>query len=156
MHAGKSLRIIVQHATHVDDTTSYVRAKSGDWSPTNKSGWAVFRLPLEYDPARRCTMPWGWSDPRKVEGECLHAVRFTPEVIAAERRSRGEFGFQTLYNQNPKPLQGGLFQRRWFNFFRYDRDLGGSEAVVERPLGFRQAEVALAELRTLGKKIQSE
>jgi len=134
---GKSIRLIVQHATHTDDLTSFVRSKSGDWSPTNRGGWAVMRLPLEYDPARHCAMPWGWSDPRKVAGECLHPLRFTPGVISGERKARGNFGFETLYNQNPKPLQGGMFHREWINFFRYDRDCGGSDAPVERPPGCR-------------------
>lgn len=100
-----SLRIMMQQRGHVQDLTGF-------WE--GKGNVERMSVPMEYDPELAMPLPFGLEDPRKEKGELLHPLRFTPEFVAAERLRLGPFMFEAQYNQNPKPLDGGMFKRgRW-------------------------------------------
>lgn len=120
-----SLRMMIQQRGHMLDLT-------GHWRAIAKPGDLLHvPLPIEFDPENRCITPFG-SDPRTVLGESLHPVRFTPEFIASERLRLGTFGFEAQYNQRPQILEGGMFKRRYWNFFRPP---GHEPIVLPRPAG---------------------
>jgi phage terminase large subunit-like protein len=124
-HPLKSLRGIVQQRVHPEDV-SWHSTSGGTWSPLHRKRPAVLSIPLQYRKARTIRTPWGWSDPRTVEGEVSHPERYTDEFIDAERVAYGSAGFEAQYNQNPDAETGGWFPRVHWGFWRAanQHDLG--------------------------------
>lgn len=99
--------VVAQQRVHVDDA-------SGD--ALSRGGWLQASYPLLYDQRLRRDTPF-YADPRTSEGENLHPLRFTVEVIAAAKLELGSQGFEAQYQQNPAPREGGMLKRAWFRFF---------------------------------------
>lgn len=116
------VRVISQQRVHVDDCTGDV---------LSRGGYLHASYPLEYHEPQRCDSPF-YRDPRAKEGEILHELRFTAEVIAAERVRLGTAGFEAQYNQNPEPIEGGMLKRAWFRFCRIE---GVPTGDAKRPEG---------------------
>lgn len=106
----RSPRIVIQQRTHEMDMTGFLRARGG---------WELLRIPMEFEAARRCTTKFGWQDPRTQDGEVLHPERNTPEVLEADLRALGSYGYAGQLNQNPAPAEGGMFKRASWRFWRH-------------------------------------
>jgi len=121
----RPLRIVVQQNLHDEDLTSRLV----------RLGMPRLAIPVEFSPAERGRLysaPFGWRDPRELEGDLLHKTRFTPEFLAAERIRLGTHGFEAQYNCNPRPLDGGMIKRGWFQFFRIEDD-DANNGLADRP-----------------------
>lgn len=119
-----------------EDTAIIKRAKaSGAWRMASRKRWAAMVLPIEFNPARRCTTPWGWTDWRTEPGEVLFAAQWTPEVIAAEIERLTPAGWAAQGNQDPANSSGGEIDRAWFQWFVIDDD---PEPFRHRPQGCLQ------------------
>ena len=66
-------------------------------------------------------------------GEALCPERYDRDTLEDLRAIRDPFWFSALYQQQPTPREGGMFQRTWFKYFKvididgqriYDLDLG--------------------------------
>lgn len=66
--------------------------------------WEVLSLPAEAEP--------GDALGREL-GEALCPERFPKEALAVRRAVLGR-AYYALYQQNPQPLEGGMFKRPWF------------------------------------------
>ncbi len=106
-----AVRVGIMQRGHALDWSGYILAQGG---------WEHLCIPTEFDPKRARTTAIGWSDPRKVKGEVIHPERYTPEVLAEDRRVLGSAGYEAQHNQFPSPDGGGLFQRTWWRFWRHD------------------------------------
>lgn len=116
-HPLKSLRVIVQQRVHPEDVTWHATS-GGVWSAEHRKRPALLSIPLQFRAARRCRTPWGWEDPRTIEGEVSHPERYTEEFIDAERVAYTSTGFESQYNQNPEAETGGWFPRVHWGFWR--------------------------------------
>lgn len=114
----RPVRFIIQQNVHAEDLSTKLVAQ----------GVPRLSMPLEFKVSRRCRVLVGKGDPRTVDGQILHPKRFTPAVVAAERKRLGPHGFAAQYNCDPAPLDGGMIKRSWLGFFRID-----GEAVTTRP-----------------------
>jgi predicted phage terminase large subunit-like protein len=134
----RSIRIIVQQRTHVDDLSGYVLAQS-TWAPDNRAGWAWLCVPMEFGKGPRSApevSPFGWKDWRAEFGEVLQADRFPARVLADKKRKLGTFSYEGQYNQNPEALDGGMMRRHWWGWFRlHDLDVS---AAWHRPYGTKE------------------
>lgn len=99
------LEILIQQRTHVDDVTGHVLKKNPD-------EWCHFKVPMEYDPDRRCVTPI-WADPRTFKGELLDAERFPKAFVDQKRRDLGPYFYAGQYDQEPAPAEGGIIKRSW-------------------------------------------
>ena len=128
----RPVRVIVQQNLHEEDLSTRCVA----------DGMPRLAIPVEFAPGARAklyTMPFGWRDPRERELESLQPSRFTPEYIASERKRLGTHGFEAQYNCNPVPIGGGLFARKWFDFFRIEdaEEHERGDVLRPRPTGCR-------------------
>ncbi len=137
-HEQKSIRMGIQQGVHHEDWTLYLLAAS-TWSATNLKGWAWCCIPMEYGKAPKyapAETPFGWRDWRTEDGECMQPERFPPDVLEDKRLKLGNHGFESQYNQNPTPIDGGLIARAFLRFFVVD----GDESIPRpRPLGCTDA-----------------
>lgn len=144
-----SATMMLQQHVHVDDLTSNLKLRGvrvgdrkaiarakccGAWSIEHRKRWAAFVLPVEFDPAKRCTTPWGWTDPREKFGEVLFAAQWTPDYIASEKDRLGADGWAAQGNQDPENVEGGQVKRLWFRWFVIEGDPPPFRA---RPAGCR-------------------
>jgi hypothetical protein len=74
--------------------------------------YEVLRLPMEFEPERRCVTSIGWTDPRTRPMEKLFPALFGEKVLLDARRSLGEYGYAGQMQQNPSPAEGGMFKRK--------------------------------------------
>jgi hypothetical protein len=116
-HPTRSIRCLVQQRVHPEDVTGDRIAK-GTWRADCRALPAVLSIALQFRASRRCTTPYGWTDPRTVEDQVAHPERYTKDFIEAERREYGSSGYEAQYNQNPIVVDGGWFSRAHWRFFR--------------------------------------
>jgi predicted phage terminase large subunit-like protein len=106
--------VVVGQRIHMNDVSGHILE-------TNDGEWVHLNLPAEYDPARRCITPvvsasddpyaWKGGDPRQQEGELLWEERFPQTVIEKAKRRHGPLGYAALYDQNPIPPGGYVFNQ---------------------------------------------
>ena len=89
---------------HEDDLAGRILA--------NENDWVVLTLPALKEAA--ATVP---ADPRK-EGESLWEEKHSAEKIL-KVKAKSERTFISMYQQQPRPLGGGLFKDVWFKYYRY-------------------------------------
>lgn len=132
-----SFRVIVQQHVHVDDLTNHLLSL-GIWSADDavtRARWDKLEIAMEFIPSRRHKTAYGWEDPRLEAGAIMHPERFSPEYLASKREKLGSYGYEAQYNQNAELLDGGMFQRSWFKFFRVE---GEEQGTRPRPPLCRQ------------------
>jgi predicted phage terminase large subunit-like protein len=103
--------IIIQTRWHEDDLSGYVLAKE-DEEPEH---WHIvhFEAIKDAEPPKypeTCTVE---PDPRK-EGDALAPLRYPIEKLKKFARRIGSYFFGALFQQQPKPHEGNLFKRDWF------------------------------------------
>lgn len=97
---SRSVIVLNMHRLHPEDPCARALAK----------GWDHLCLPTEFDPAdRKKPTGIGWTDPRTEPGESLLPSRWTPEVIAEDKLSLGEF-YEAICNQRPRSRSGAVLQ----------------------------------------------
>lgn len=95
------------------------RLHDEDWSGVvlKETGWEHLCIPQEFEPGRPDTCV-GWRDPRTAEGELMFPERFPAEVLDAEKKRLGSFGYAGQHQQRPVPAEGGIFKQKWIRRWR--------------------------------------
>lgn len=103
--------VIVMQRLHEQDLTGELLARD--------YGFIHLMIPMEFEPARRCTTPLkvddgrggkkNWTDPRSYDGELMDPVRVPPAAVADLKKS-GEYMWNGQYQQRPAPREGGMFK----------------------------------------------
>jgi len=102
MQTGK--RVIIQQRLHEDDLTGYILS-------TDAGQWEKLIIRAEYEVGDTYQSAIGWTDPRKEDGELFCPERFPRDVIEAEKRVKGSFGYAGQYQQRPAPADGAIFKK---------------------------------------------
>lgn len=93
--------IIIQTRWHEDDLSGRLLKEMAEGGEQ----WDVVALPAlaeDGDPLGR------------RPGEALCPSRYDEKALEKVRRKLGSYSFESLYQQHPTPLDGGLFKRAWF------------------------------------------
>jgi predicted phage terminase large subunit-like protein len=103
--------VLIMQRVHEDDLTGHV---------LQQEGWDLVSLPAiaERDEIYTVKTAHGYRHWSRKAGEILHPDREPSEVLAAMRRSMGEYSFAAQYQQSPVPVEGGLLKRSWLHFYR--------------------------------------
>jgi predicted phage terminase large subunit-like protein len=106
--------VIVMQRLHEDDLTGHL---------IEQGGWHHLCLPAEYEPKHpfvyppTVTLDTGRElagDRRTEPGELLEPVRLSEKRLAQLRLSLGSYAYAGQMQQNPSPLEGGMFKRDWW------------------------------------------
>lgn len=105
--------VIIQTRWHEDDLSGWLLSQE-DEEPEN---WHIVHYEAikedeapNYPPT--CLLE---VDSRKT-GEALAPLRYGPDKLNKIAKRIGAYFFGALYQQTPKPREGGMFKRSWFNF----------------------------------------
>jgi predicted phage terminase large subunit-like protein len=98
-----------------------------------RGGYTHLCLPQEYEPptvslpdgpvkVARGPSRAGWRDRRTEEGELLWPERFPRERIEREQKPPrlSTYVYAGQYQQRPAPSEGGMFQRKWWKYYKVD------------------------------------
>lgn len=96
-----SQQLMVFTRWHEDDLAGKMIREQGEWSEENPDGWVICKYP-----AIKVGAPTEW-DPRQ-EGEALWPERHNLHKLELVRK-RNPHVFESLYQQNPKPAEGLLY-----------------------------------------------
>lgn len=97
--------LIIMTRWHEDDLAGRLIQSSANGGER----WAIAKYPAvaEHDETKR------------KNGEALHEERYPLEQLRTIRKAVGTRVWESLYQQNPTPSVGGIFQRDWWRFWRY-------------------------------------
>lgn len=102
-------RIVVMQRLHEKDITGHLLAE--------EKGYDILRLPAEYDPKIISTTKLNYKDPRINDKDLLWPERFSRAAITELKKDIGSEGSSGQLQQDPKPADGGLFKREWWQFY---------------------------------------
>jgi len=111
-----SLRLGIQQRVHEDDWSNH-------WLKDGNVEHLC--IPMEFEPKRLdadtdcipSVTAIGWSDPRKEEGELLDPKRFPADVVEAEKKRLGSFGYGGQHQQRPSPAGGGMLKEHFWGYW---------------------------------------
>lgn len=87
-------KLVVMQRVHEDDVAGWCI----------DAGYTHLNLPMEYSKASRCVIPaLKWKDPRRKDGELLHAERYGRREVESLKAALGSFAFEAQFNQSPRP-----------------------------------------------------
>lgn len=99
-----------------DGESGWIQAKDGEW-------WHVVCLQAqcehENDPLGRQIGEWLWTE------------WFSPEHWKQEKITQGSRNWDALYQQKPKPSEGGIFKKNWFAKRRYNTPPANPMMIVQ-------------------------
>jgi len=104
-------RVIIMQRSHDRDLVGHIKSKAG-------SAYEYLVLPSEYEPKSKCVTSIGFKDPRKHPGELLWKNRFNEAAIDALKQGLGSYAYAAQHQQRPSPIEGGLFKRQWWRYYK--------------------------------------
>jgi predicted phage terminase large subunit-like protein len=102
--------IVIMQRLHDSDLTGHLLAQE-------PQAWTHISLPAEAEKDEQWRVPSGRIYTR-VAGELLWPARFSHEVLAGLKTALGSWSYAGQYQQNPAPLEGGIVQRKWIQYYR--------------------------------------
>lgn len=115
-HPSKGAIVIIMQRLHQKDLSGHCLARK-------EEGWVHLMIPMEFEAARRCSTPIGWTDPRKVEGELMFAARFPQKTVDSLKTTLGDYGTAGQLQQRPSPAGGGILKPDCFRLWLKERPL---------------------------------
>jgi predicted phage terminase large subunit-like protein len=102
--------IIVMQRLHQEDLVGELM---------EREHWEVLSLPAlaRVDEEYAYESPLGSQVFSRKAGDALHPERDSVETYKRIRQESGEYIFQSQYQQDPMPLEGGLVKRSWLRFY---------------------------------------
>ena len=102
--------ILVMQRLHQEDLAGEVMERE-PWEVLSLPAIAVDDECYQYDGL------FGKNTFTRKAGEALHPERDSVETYRKIREAVGEYTFESQYQQNPMPLEGGLIKRDWLKFY---------------------------------------
>jgi predicted phage terminase large subunit-like protein len=93
--------VLIQTRWHEDDLAGRILAHDA-----SRGEWDVLNLPAQAEPDDALGRP---------EGRALWPERYDDAALATIRVTLGSYWFAALYQQRPRPREGGFFKRAWFS-----------------------------------------
>jgi hypothetical protein len=115
--------IVIQTRWHEEDLSGWLLEEETQGDHPER--WHIISLPAMYEeppthfPAT-CTIEADW----RVAGDPLCPDRFDLSALARIRQRLGSYFWSALYQQQPRPADGNVFQREWFSIIPLAPALG--------------------------------
>lgn len=104
-------RVVIQQRLHESDLTGHL---------LKKGGYDHLVLPAQFEVSSRIKSKTflQFKDPRSVDGELLWPNRFSKKAIDELKVDMGSLASSGQLQQDPKPADGGMFKRKWWQWYR--------------------------------------
>lgn len=103
-------KVVIMQRLHEDDVAGRIlkNDKDGTWNRL------ILSAQFDWKIAMKNLSALGWIDPRKTDGELLWPERFDIGAITNLTKELGSLASSGQLQQDPKPMDGGLFKRKWW------------------------------------------
>lgn len=98
-------QIVVMQRLHEKDLTGHLMAKGG---------WTQLSLPALAPTKTTVVFPITKREVVREQGDPLHPEREGIKEITERKTELGSAGFNSQYQQDPRPIDGGFFKRSWW------------------------------------------
>ncbi|MDO8729282.1 MAG: phage terminase large subunit [bacterium] len=110
---GAGACVVIQTRWHEDDLSGWLLAEEAEDDRPER--WHIVSWPAIAEPEplavpSTCTLEPDW----RRTGEALCPERHSVEHLRQIERTVGGYAWSALYQQRPRPREGGLFKREWF------------------------------------------
>ncbi|HEY6308687.1 MAG TPA: phage terminase large subunit [Candidatus Angelobacter sp.] len=105
------VKIIVMQRLHEQDLTGHVLSGGA-------GHWVQLRLPAVAGRQEAWNFPVSGRILKRSMGGLLWPRRLPEKYLAAQRTGLGSWAFAGQYQQDPAPLEGGIFKRNWIRCYR--------------------------------------
>ena len=113
--AKTDIQVVVMQRVHERDVCGYYLNED----LYGKKHAVHLRLPMRYDPHRRCVTVLGFEDPRTEKDELLFPARMPEEVVLHKEDTLGEYMTASQLQQEPAPKAGGILKKHWWKFWKF-------------------------------------
>jgi predicted phage terminase large subunit-like protein len=116
--------ILVMQRLHQEDLVGEVMERE-PWDVLSLPAIAIDDECYQYDGL------FGKNTFTRRAGEALHPERDSVETYRKIREAVGEYTFESQYQQNPMPLEGGMIKRDWLKFYTPGEEPQSFRMVVQ-------------------------
>ena len=106
----RSAIVVIMQRLHEGDVSGEIIS--------NNMGYVHLKLPMEFEPDKRCTTVIGFEDPRTEKDELIFPERFPKEVVERDKAVMGSYATAGQFQQEPSPRGGGSFVEENFRIVR--------------------------------------
>jgi predicted phage terminase large subunit-like protein len=107
----KGVMIIVAQRLHEDDVVGHVLERGDHWDVLSLPAIAQEDENIPYE------TPFGPEVFTRACGAALHPERDSLETLWKVRQEIGEYTFESQYQQNPQPRDGGVIKKSWLRHY---------------------------------------
>ncbi|NJM69273.1 MAG: hypothetical protein HC862_03035 [Scytonema sp. RU_4_4] len=121
--------IVVQQRTHESDVSGYIiKTAAEEKDPSRR--FKIVKLPTRARKNETVVFPRSKTVVERKAGELLHPHRFGEEEDAEAKRDLGAYAYSARHDQEPAPLEGGVFSKAVWQTFtelpaRYELIISG-------------------------------
>lgn len=98
--------VVIQQRTHQKDVTGHL---------LSQGGWRHLKIPMRYAGEKNTLL---CKDPRTELGQLMWPELHDEKRVKLLERRLGPYGTSGQLQQEPAPLEGGIFRRAWFRPYR--------------------------------------
>jgi predicted phage terminase large subunit-like protein len=109
VNSEKSAIVVIMQRLHEKDVSGVIQEMG--------LPYVHLRIPMRFEPDRRCVTAIGWADPRHVEGELMFPERFAEDQVRELEKTLGSYGTAGQLQQRPAPRGGGILKESWFRYY---------------------------------------
>lgn len=108
--------IVVQQRTHESDVSGYIiKTAAEEKDPSRR--FKIVKLPTRAHKNETVVFPRSKTVVERKAGELLHPHRFGEEEDAEAKRDLGAYAYSARHDQEPAPLEGGVFSKAVWQTF---------------------------------------
>ena len=101
--------IIIMQRLHERDLSGHV---------LQDAGYTHVKIKAIEESARTITFPKSGRVIERAPGDILWPERHSRDALDTLKKRMGTYAFEGQYQQNPVPVDGGLFKRSWWKFYK--------------------------------------
>lgn len=102
--------VVIMQRLHEKDLTGHLLEKGGEWEHLCLPAIAEDRQVIHFPMSGRTLV--------REPGDLLWPEREGPKEIEAAKLALRSYGFAGQYQQRPSPMEGGIFKRGWWKFYK--------------------------------------
>jgi len=102
--------VVIMQRLHEKDLTGHLLEQGGEWEHLCLPAIAEDRQVIHFPMSGRTLV--------REPGDLLWPEREGPKEIEAAKLALRSYGFAGQYQQRPSPMEGGIFKRGWWKFYK--------------------------------------
>ena len=109
------IQVVVMQRVHQRDVCGYYLDEDELW----RQDAVHLKIPMRFNPKKRCVTSLGFRDPRQQDRELLFPAMWDEGTTRHKESTLGEYGVAAQHQQEPAPPGGGILKDFWWRFWHF-------------------------------------